>query len=253
MNSPPLETPADSLPTMHPNPTRFVALKRLATLVGLGLALPLQTNPAVAAEQAAPIEDHAAEYKTLTADFARMDGLFIEYNDPVHKLTIVGYINLMKNRAELLGWQRPEGEPTGQIRGGGPGGGYETTMIDAKPQWDQVKYDELRYDINLQCQRLANWLAPLRTPPPTPRVEGGAQLSVAKLNPSPANPAEVKAALEALDREIKRLDDQTTAMVIGSTTRDSEVARIKRIKERRAALGKKFTKASWDTLVADLK
>ena len=42
-------------------------------------------------------------------------------------------------------------------------------------------------------------------------------------------------------------------MVIGSTTRDSEVARIKRIKGRRAALGKEFTKASWDTLVADLK
>jgi len=238
---------------MYPKPLRLVVLKRFAALACLGLVCPLASVAVRAAESAAPVEDHTAEYKTLTADFARMDGLFTEYNDPVHKLTILGYINLMKNRAELLGWQRPEGEPIGQIRGGGPGGGYETTMIDAKPQWDQVKYDELRYDINLQCQRLANWLAPLRTPPPATRAEGGAQLSVAKLNPSPANPAEVKAALDALDREIKRLDDQTTSMVIGSTTRDAEVARIKRLKERRAALGKEFTKANWDTLVADLK
>lgn len=238
---------------MYPKPLRLVVLKRFVALACLGLVCPLVSVSVRAADSAAPVEDHTAEYKTLTADFARLDGLFTEYNDPVHKLTIVGYINLMKNRAELLGWQRPEGEPTGQIRGGGPGGGYETTMVDAKPQWDQVKYDELRYDINLQCQRLANWLAPLRTPPPSPRAEGSTGLAVAKFNPSPANPAEVKAALEALDSEIRRLDARVATMVIGSTSRDSEVARVKRIKERRAALGKEFTKANWDTLVADLK
>lgn len=200
----------------------FFRLRLVATTLCLTSLLALPALPGFAAEPA-PADDHAAEYKTLAVDFVRLDGLFEQYTDPVQKLTILGYINLMKGRAEAL-----------------------------KENWDQVKYEELRYDINLQCQRIANWLAPLRTPPPG---AGSANpgLAVAKLNPSAGNAAEVKAALEALDREIKRLDDRLAGMATGAVGRDAEAARVKRIKDRRAALAREFTKAGWDTLVADLK
>jgi len=208
---------------MSHDPRPFLPLRHLAAVLCLGSLLTLPALSGSAAEPV-PADDHAAEYKTLTVDFVRLDGLFEQYTDPVQKLTILGYINLMKGRAEAL-----------------------------KENWDQVKYEELRYDINLQCQRIANWLAPLRTPPPAPRTGAASTVAVAKLNPSVTSAAEVKAALDALDREIKRLDERLAATPAGTAGRDAEAARVKRIKERRTALGKEFTKAGWDTLVADLK
>jgi hypothetical protein len=114
-----------------------------------------------------------------------------------------------------------------------------------------VKYDELRYDINLQAQRLANYMAPLRIlPPPPPGTKPS--VNVAKLKPSPTDPAEVKAALDALDYEIKRMET-SAATIAMPKEREAEIARVNRVKERRAALGKEFTKARWDALVGDLK
>jgi hypothetical protein len=231
-------------------------LNRLLAVAVLALSSSF-VSVAQAAAEATPPEDHSAEYKTLTADFARLDKLFTEYNDPIHKLTILGYVNLLKTRAEVLGWKRPDAGDSGEYnpygapaRGGrGRGGAEEETKIE----FDQVKYDELRYDINLQAQRLANWLAPLRTPPPTPQSERSVQISLAKLNPNPANAAEVKAALETLDREIKRIEGSSSSMMIGSKEREAETARISRIKDSRAALAKEFTKARWDTVVGELK
>ena len=216
----------------------------VAALAFLGLACPVLTGAQDAAAEASPAEDHSAEFKTLDADFARIDGLFVEYTDPIHKLTILGYINLLKVRAKALGWEGVV--PAGGGRGG-PGG------EPPEPEWDSVKYDELRYDINLQSQRLANWMAPLRTPPPAVQSERRAGLAVHRLNPSPDNAAEVKAALDVLDREIRQMENRTSTMMIGSAGRDAEVARIARIKDRRTALGKEFTKARWDALVGDLK
>jgi len=210
---------------MHSCINSCLGFARTAAIALLCLAAPvLSSGQDAAAEPAAPVEDRSAEHKTLDVDLARLVGLFEQYNDPVHKLTILGYINLMKGRAEAL-----------------------------KENWDQVKYEELRYDINLQCQRLANWLAPLRTPPPSPQGEAARQLAVGKLNPSPANPAEIKAALDAADREIRRQEDRASGLVIGSPAREAEAARIKRIKENRAALSQEFTKARWNALVADLQ
>jgi len=194
----------------------------LAVFLFITFAAPASLSAQEAA--AAPAEDHSAEYKTLELDFIRLDGLFVKYDDPVHKLTILGYINLMKVRAEAL-----------------------------KESWDQVKYDELRYDINLQCQRLANWLAPLRTPPPTPYNEGGRHLALSRLNPSPDNPAEVRAALEVVDREINRMEQRLGALTIDSKARDAESSLVQRVKDRRKALGQEFTKAGWDALLGDLK
>ena len=204
-------------------------IARLVTVLLVGGAathLAAQYGP----EQAAPepnekvMAEHATEFKVLDKDIARLDDLLVQYTDPLHKVTIFGYRNLLRARGDAL-----------------------------KAGWDQVKYEELRYDINLQCQRLANWLAPLRTPPPEMRPEGATEFSVTKLNPSPANPNDVKAALEALDREIARLNDRVARQTIGSTARDSELARIKLIKQHRAALAKEFTRAEWASLMVTLK
>jgi hypothetical protein len=230
-------------------------LARLLAVALLGFGFSLATAQEPAKE---PEEDHTAEFKTLDADFARLDELFVQYPDPVHKLTVLGYINLMKGRAEALGWNGGGAAAAGRGGRGARGGpqqdtgpGYGEAPPAAKPAWDQVKYDELRYDINLQAQRLANYMAPLRIlPPPPPGTKPS--VNVAKLKPSPTDAAEVKAALDALDYEIKKMET-SAATIVMPKEREAEIARVNRVKERRAALGKEFTKARWDALVGDLK
>jgi hypothetical protein len=240
----------DAIPTATENFTMQPKLLLPALFAAALIAVsPFSSN---GAEQVAP-DDHSAEFKTLDNDFARLDKLYMEYTDPVHKLTILGYISLMKDRAEILGWKRNDGGSSRGRGGRGGGGLYDVATPEAKIEFDQVKYEELRYDINLQCQRLANWMAPLRTPPPGPQSERSIEFQVSKLNPNPTNQAEVRAALDVLDREIKKMEERSSSMTSGSTNREAEAARVGRIKERRAALGKEFTKARWDALVGDLK
>jgi hypothetical protein len=190
-----------------------------ATLVAVGA---ISSAPAAetAAKAAPPPEDHSAEFKVLDIDIARLDALIERYDEPVSRVNNYQYRNLFKSRVEAL-----------------------------KESFDQARYDELRYDINLQCQRIASWLAPLKT---LPRSQGRPEFTVAKLRPSASNPAEVKAALAALDHEIKRLEDRAGQLVPGSPAREAEAARVRRIKERRVALEKNFTKAGWDAMVGDL-
>ena len=233
---------------MQPAP-RFIP-QCLVAIALLGFSSPVLS---LAAETPPP-EDHTNDFKVLTTDFTRLDALFAMYTDPVHKLETSGYINLLKVRATRLGWKAPEGMSMGSAggRGGDGGGGYGRVGKVADPQFDQVKYDELRYDINLQFQRLATYLAPLRTPPLPPPSERGVEFAISELRPNPANPADVKAALDVLDHEIKRMEKRTGTMMIGSTAYDAEKARINRIKERRAILGKEFTKARWDEMIGEL-
>jgi len=195
---------------------------RLLTVVLLGLVrLPLA--PAAEEAPAAPAE-HLEERGILERDLARLYSLIAQDPDPTAKTTLLGYQKEFAMRANNL-----------------------------LKTFDSVRYDELRYDINLQCQRVARKLAPLLTPPPAPKAESRPALDVANLNPSPANKADVKAALDAVDVAIKRMEERTGAMVIGSAARDAEQARIKRVKDRRAELAQTFTKAGWDSLVSDLK
>jgi hypothetical protein len=98
---------------------------------------------------------------------------------------------------------------------------------------------------------MASYLAPLKTLP-RPPGETRSEFSVAKLNPSPGNPADIKAALDALDGEIKRLEVRAGGLVMGSMARESEMARIQRIKDHRQALASDFTKARWKAMVAEL-
>jgi hypothetical protein len=223
-----------------------------AALLAVGL-LGFSASGLYSAEPAAPAEDHTAEFKVLTQDFINLEALFAKYADPVHKVPMSGHISLLKRRGVLLGWTPPEGMLIGGGGGrgaqgagyGGRGGGPEN-----KIQYDSVKYDELRYDINQMYQRIANYLAPLRTPLPTPPNE--LVINPVDVHPNPANPADVKAALDILDREIKRME-RAVAMKQGSAIPEVEESRISRVKQRREQLAKQFTKARWDELVADLK
>jgi hypothetical protein len=215
----------------------------------LGLSTPVLS----AAADNAAVEDHTADFNVLTIDFTRLDALFANYTDPVHKLETAGYINLLKTRATQLGWKAPEGMSMGGTAGrGGGGGAYGRGGQAPSVQFDQVRYDELRYDINLQFQRLATFLGPLRTPPLPSPSERGLDIAIGELRPDPANAAEVKAALNILDQEIKRLEKRTNAMAVGSIAQESETTRLNRIKERRALLGKEFTKPRWDEMVGEL-
>ncbi|MSU66847.1 MAG: hypothetical protein EXS38_12280 [Opitutus sp.] len=198
-------------------------LIRLLAVLLLGAGrLPL-VNAADEPAAAAPA-DHPEERAILEMDLARFYSLIAQDPDPTAKTTLLGYQREFATRANNL-----------------------------LKNFDSVRYDELRYDINLQCQRVARKLAPLLTPPPAPKVEARVALDVTALNPSPANKADVKAALEAVDGTLKRMEDRASSMVIGSSGRDAEIARIKRIKDRRAGLTKDFTKAAWDALVVELK
>jgi hypothetical protein len=203
------------------------------------------------AEEGAKAEDHTAEFKVLTQDFINLEALFAQYSDPIHKVPISGHISLLKRRGLLLGWTAPEGMSVGGGGGrGGGGGGYGGRGGEVKIQFDSVKYDELRYDINQLYQRLANYLAPLRTPLPTPPTE--LVINPVDVHPNPANPADVKAALDILDRYVQDME-RAAALKQGSAIPGVEESRISRVKQRREQLGKQFTKARWDELVADLR
>lgn len=77
-------------------------------------------------------------------------------------------------------------------------------------------------------------------------------IALYRLKPSPENKGEVKAALEALDDEIDRLDDYAADLPKGETRAALE-KRIKALEKREKALKRDFTSARWDALVADVK
>ncbi len=205
------------------NPLRFLfpTLRRLlATLLfGLGVGLPLL--PA-ADEPAAP--DFKEQREVLEIDLGRLYQLIQQDNDPVTKTTLLGHQKELATRANRL-----------------------------LEKFDPAKYDELRYDINIQCQRLARKQAPLLTPPSSSQDGKVAEFALDELYPSPTDKAEVRAALEIVDLTIKRLEQRLGLLRPGSTRHRAEEARIKRLHERRAALAKDFTQSGWDALVGEFR
>jgi hypothetical protein len=195
-------------------------LPRLSALLLIGLV----RLPLTAAEPAEAAPDHAEERKVLEMDLARFYGLLKQDPDPRTKVTLIGYQRDYAARANKL-----------------------------LENFDAAKYDELRYDINLQCQRLARKLAPLLTPPATMASAGDLEIAVYELTPSPTDAAEVKAALNIVDVTIKRMEARLSRMNAGSTQYAAEQSRLQRVKERRAALGKEFTQSGWDGLASELR
>lgn len=174
-----------------------------------------------AEEKAEPVDNHTEEFKVLEKDLARVTALFERYDNLILKPSILSQIQTLTDRVEAL-----------------------------RAAFDRSKFDELRSDINLQAQRLALAMAPLRTPPPA-KEDTSRRVLVARLNPHAEDTAEVKAALDAVDVEIHRLEGRVADLALAD--RPAEQARIKRIKDRRDQLAKGFTKAGWDGLVAELK
>lgn len=196
----------------------LISLLGLLPAAVLAFALPTigaqQATPAAAAEVPAYTDEQKAALKALDAELVRFDAMLEKDDDVQHKATVKAFIDAFKDRRDAMN----------------------------KAPFDQGKYDEIRFDINVEYQRLAMWLAAPITPPVGVKAAGVSEVAVYKLNPSPANKSDVQAALAAVDREIARLE--------GSAT---DKARIQGIKSRRAELNKSFTKAGWDGLLAEMQ
>lgn len=117
--------------------------------------------------------------------------------------------------------------------------------------FDAGKCEELRVDLNLEYQRLAAWMAPPRLPAgakEAPRPEVGYY----ELDPTPTDAAEVKAALDALDREIQRRDLRAQEMPEGAA-RTAARARLDALRRARGELGGEFTRERWRAVVREFR
>lgn len=184
-------------------------------LFALAIAAPAAEGPA------GSVDPHAEEFKVLEMDLVRFETLFHQYNNLLLKPSILSHLQTLKDRVEAL-----------------------------RGAFDRSKFDELRSDINLQAQRLALAMAPLRTPP-RPKTDPSRTVLLARLKPRADDKAEVKAALDAVDVEIRRLESHVPDLSLAD--RQVEQARLKRLKERRDQLGKEFTTARWDGLINELR
>ena len=182
----------------------------------LGAALVLSPLPIVAAEKAPEVDPALAEMAVVDADLARFERLLKEYNDPRDKGYVGEIFGVLKERVEGL-----------------------------RQGFDQLKADDLRFDINTQAQRLARVLAPLDTPLPKRETV----LNLEELNPAPGNRAEVNAALAAFDQAIGRKDRAAKGLGNG---REAAVAQIENLKKLRIGLAAKFTSAGWTAAVKEL-
>jgi formylglycine-generating enzyme required for sulfatase activity len=94
-----------------------------------------RTAPFAAESKPAPAE-HGAALQALDAAIARYEALVAKIDDPQVGSTARGFLaNYRERRAAL------------------------------EQAYDPTKYDELRFDVNVESHRLAQWLAPVRTPP----------------------------------------------------------------------------------------
>ncbi len=99
------------------------------------------TVRAETAAAAAPVE-YTAEQKALlqalSAELTRFDTMLAKDDDAAHAATVKAVLDGFKQRRDAMN----------------------------KITFDQGRYDELRFDINVEYQRLAMWLVPPGTPAP---------------------------------------------------------------------------------------
>jgi hypothetical protein len=130
--------------------------------------------------------------------------------------------------------------------------GFKDRRVAIRRAYDHETYNELRWEINVEYQRLVAWLAAPTITIRAARAEAVAEPRADLLNPSPANPAEVNAALGVLDRQLRQLDEQVAARPAGPA-RQEEFLRLQDLHDGRRELGRNFTPARWDALVGALK
>jgi len=180
------------------------------------LAVAGSIRPAAAAEKAPEVDPAVAEMAVVDADLARFERFLNQYDNPRDKAYVGEIFGVLKERVEVL-----------------------------RKDFDQLKADDLRFDINTQAQRLARAMAPLDTPIPKPQTA----LNLEDLNPSPTARAEVNAALAALDQAIARKDREARARPDG---REAALAQVENLRQLRAGLARNFTTAGWIAAVKEL-
>jgi hypothetical protein len=107
-----------------------LALAFCALRLSAADSVPQDTKPAFTAEQAAAME-------VLKNELARLDPMLEKVDDPKHKAWVNAKMDKLKARFQGL----------------------------QKGAFDQAKIDELRFDVNIEYQRLAIWLRPPLAPP----------------------------------------------------------------------------------------
>jgi hypothetical protein len=139
-------TPAASpLPSVSLNP--FLTMKTMLPplrVAGVLAALALTTSLPAATAPASPKGDSAVAYTpeqkialdALDAELVRFDGRLAQINDPAYQAEVRRALDKFKQRRDAL----------------------------RQVEFDQGKYDELRFEINVEYQRVMIWLRP----PPTP-------------------------------------------------------------------------------------
>ena len=185
--------------------------------LGVAIATLGFVQPAPAAEKAPAVDPAVAEMAVVDSDLARFERFLKQYDHPRDKEYVGEIFGVLQERVETL-----------------------------RKNFDQLKADDLRFDINTQAQRLALAMAPLVTPPANQDI----RLELEELNPNPTKKAEVTAALAALDHAVARREQQAKAQTEG---REAAVARVESLKKKRADLASNFTTAGWLAAVKELK
>jgi len=184
--------------------------------VCLSLAVCGLIPTATAAENPPEVDPAIAEMAAVDVDLARFERFLKQYDNPRDKAYVAEIFEVLRSRVE-----------------------------EVRADFDQLKADDLRFDINTQAQRLARAMAPLDTPPPKP----ASVLNLEELNPNPSNRAEVSAALAALDGAILRKDREARSRKDGL---EPALAKIEQLKKSRAGLARNFTAAGWIAAVKEL-
>ena len=198
-------------------------LRNLLAALVLGLALP----SAGVGSSAPPPSSHpprqTAALQALERAIARCDALLARDDDAQHLAATKAALDELKKRGDAI-----------------------------RATFDQSKYDELRVDLNLAYQRLAAWMAPPVTGAPTAEKGPVLEIPVFQLDPSPSDASEVRAALAALEREIKRQEERNKTLPEGPP-RDLARVRLEAVKRAQSELSKDFTRGRWDAVLNQLK
>jgi hypothetical protein len=120
-------------------------MKSLSSLLAL-VTLALASGPRLAAAETAPpaaaaapefTDEQKVQLRAVDQDIERFEALLAQDDDAKHAAEVREQIDAFKVRRDAM----------------------------RKVAFDSGKYDELRFELNSEYQRLALWLAPLRTPP----------------------------------------------------------------------------------------
>ncbi len=184
-----------------------------------------QVSPGQLAEVAKPVAnvDHANAFAALEAQIACFDTLTAKVPDIQQRTAMKALLDGFKDRRDEL-----------------------------HKNYNSDSYGDLRWDINVEYQRLVAWFVAPTITVSTAKTEHAAQDTLDLLNPSPANKAEMQAALDVVDRKLQDLEDCASTLSFGPAL-DAEVLRIQTIKDRRTELTASFTKERWAALVAAMK